>query len=233
MFTLHRTRNTGFTLIELLVVIAIIALLAAILFPVFARARENARKSSCLNNQKNLALGVLQYTQDYDELLPCSTDGNGGGVGREGGWVYYSVFGSPGGSFDVSRGSIFPYVKSKQIYVCPSDTAGQKTGDSYAINACMVGSSTTPSASLPTPGFRPGRALSDFSSVSSWMLLGEENAGGSTDDGYMSLGNVWTPRHLQGTCLSFLDGHVKFVLVENGKLTPTNFQFAGGASCPP
>src|SRR6476619_7261623 len=64
------SKSKGFTLIELLVVIAIIALLAAILFPVFARARENARKSSCANNLKQLALGFLQYTQDYDETLP-------------------------------------------------------------------------------------------------------------------------------------------------------------------
>src|SRR5881409_3913127 len=65
---LSRKQN-GFTLIELLVVIAIIALLAAILFPVFARARENARKSSCLNNIKQIGLELAQYTQDYDELL--------------------------------------------------------------------------------------------------------------------------------------------------------------------
>src|SRR5687768_17278661 len=62
----------GFTLIELLVVIAIIALLAAILFPVFARARENARRTSCLSNMKQIGLGVMQYTQDYDEELPPS-----------------------------------------------------------------------------------------------------------------------------------------------------------------
>ena len=60
----------GFTLIELLVVIAIIAILAAILFPVFAKARENARKSTCQSNLKQMALGVLQYAQDYDEMVP-------------------------------------------------------------------------------------------------------------------------------------------------------------------
>ena len=64
-------KNTkGFTLIELLVVIAIIAILAAILFPVFARARENARRTSCLNNMKQIGLGFMQYTQDYDEKYP-------------------------------------------------------------------------------------------------------------------------------------------------------------------
>lgn len=65
-------KEKGFTLIELLVVIAIIAILAAILFPVFARAREKARQTSCLSNLKQLALGVLMYTQDYDEILPTA-----------------------------------------------------------------------------------------------------------------------------------------------------------------
>jgi prepilin-type N-terminal cleavage/methylation domain-containing protein len=63
-------KRRGFTLIELLVVIAIIAILAAILFPVFARAREKARQTSCLSNVKQLSLGMLMYTQDYDERLP-------------------------------------------------------------------------------------------------------------------------------------------------------------------
>ena len=63
----HHPEKSGFTLIELLVVIAIIAILAAMLFPVFARARENARRSSCQSNLKQIGLGLLQYSQDYDE----------------------------------------------------------------------------------------------------------------------------------------------------------------------
>ena len=98
-------RPTGFTLIELLVVIAIIALLAAILFPAFARARENARKASCMSNMKQLALGFLQYTQDYDEQWPIGTHAYGGAYNVGVGW----------------GGQIFPYVKSAQIYKCPSD----------------------------------------------------------------------------------------------------------------
>ena len=65
-----RNRRTGFTLIELLVVIAIIAILAAILFPVFAQAREKARQTSCLSNAKQLGLGISMYVQDYDETMP-------------------------------------------------------------------------------------------------------------------------------------------------------------------
>ena len=70
-----KSRKTAFTLIELLVVIAIIAILAAILFPVFARARENARRTSCLSNMKQMGLGIAQYTQDYDSIYPMATNG--------------------------------------------------------------------------------------------------------------------------------------------------------------
>src|SRR3954462_9321456 len=84
-------RKQGFTLIELLVVIAIIAILASILFPVFARARENARRSSCQSNLKQLGLAFAQYTQDYDERLPGATDGPTGNA-QLGGWMYYDTF---------------------------------------------------------------------------------------------------------------------------------------------
>ncbi len=90
----------GFTLIELLVVIAIIAILAAILFPVFARAREKARQSSCLSNLKQIALGTLMYVQDYDEVLP-------------------SYGGSP---MVTPQTRIQPYLKNLQIWVCPSSS---------------------------------------------------------------------------------------------------------------
>src|SRR5688572_8152662 len=88
--TRHRQRErSGFTLIELLVVIAIIAILAAILFPVFARARENARRASCQSNLKQIALGVKQYTQDYDEKFPARyTDfAQVGPTDQTGGWA--------------------------------------------------------------------------------------------------------------------------------------------------
>lgn len=95
----------GFTLIELLIVIAIIAILAAILFPVFARARENARKTSCLSNLKQIGLGVMQYTQDYDEYYPLNQAGSTQTERRQNSW----------------RSQIFPYVKSTQLFVCPSN----------------------------------------------------------------------------------------------------------------
>ena len=100
-------RRSAFTLIELLVVIAIIAILAAILFPVFARARENARRSSCQSNLKQMALGFKQYTQDYDEkFVPAIGTGVIGTTVENGsGWII----------------ELQPYIKSVQIFQCPSD----------------------------------------------------------------------------------------------------------------
>jgi len=223
-FTHKAFTHKAFTLIELLVVIAIIALLAAILFPVFARARENARKSGCLNNLKQLALGVTQYTQDYDETLPAAADV----VVQKGGWTYFSVFGSGSTApvFDVTQGTIYPYVKSAQVYVCPSDTGGQKSGDSYAMVACMV--STT-----AVSGYRAGRALSVFDKPSAFAMLAEETQppNNSTDDGYFATVNPFTARHLDGTNLAFLDGHVKFYRPE--QIASSKFVFGGGAACPP
>ena len=92
----------GFTLIELLVVIAIIAILAAILFPVFARAREKARQTSCLSNVKEIMLGVLMYAQDYDETLPRMRTTNG-----PFNWVVWPS-------------AVVPYIQNDQIWVCPS-----------------------------------------------------------------------------------------------------------------
>jgi prepilin-type N-terminal cleavage/methylation domain-containing protein/prepilin-type processing-associated H-X9-DG protein len=106
-------RRKGFTLIELLVVIAIIAILAAILFPVFARARENARKASCLSNMKQLGLGIMQYTQDYDEKYPLGIE--------ESDW------------HTAWPKRVQPYVKSIQVFMCPSDSvAGQPMPDASA-----------------------------------------------------------------------------------------------------
>ncbi len=105
----------GFTLIELLVVIAIIAILAAILFPAFSRARENARRASCQSNMKQLGLGFTQYLQDYDEHYPVGVfTGNTDSSGCD----TANPYGNRGYGW---AGQIYPYVKSQQIYACPSD----------------------------------------------------------------------------------------------------------------
>ena len=114
------TRHKGFTLIELLVVIAIIAILAAILFPVFQKVRENARRASCSSNEKQLGLAFIQYEQDSDELFPPDKNG-----GYDMGWA----------------GSIFPFVKAKGVFVCPDDpTPGVNPYDvvSYAMNCAPM-----------------------------------------------------------------------------------------------
>ena len=94
----------AFTLIELLVVIAIIAILAAILFPVFAQAKAAANNAKTISNLRQLGTAFQLYTNDYDDALPGVTDG-GSGQGRIGGWVYYDVFGSSTPAhFDVKKG---------------------------------------------------------------------------------------------------------------------------------
>src|SRR5690242_4152509 len=105
---MHTTRKpNGFTLIELLVVIAIIAILAAILFPVFAQAREQARKITCVSNLKQLTLGWLMYAQDYDETWVTSGKGYTAGASGDSGDAHYLVQ---------------PYVKNLNIFFCPDRT---------------------------------------------------------------------------------------------------------------
>ena len=134
--------RSGFTLIELLVVIAIIAILAAILFPVFAQAREKARSISCLSNEKQIGLGVIQYQQDYDEKNPGGLNGYGGGSGY--------------------AGQIYPYVKSTNVFKCASDsTLFTQKSSSLAINsnttlanrnpACDINGDSLPIAAYSSP----------------------------------------------------------------------------------
>lgn len=103
-------KQRGFTLIELLVVIAIIAILAAILFPVFAQARAKARQTSCTSNVKQLSLGVMMYLQDYDETFPYWNWGDSYGGGSK----------TPNHFESFWANAIYPYVKNGQVYACPS-----------------------------------------------------------------------------------------------------------------
>lgn len=117
-------RHRGFTLIELLVVIAIIAILAAILFPVFAKARERAKLSACISNQKQLALATIAYADDADGKMPYGIP-FADGTGRPGGEGYTGGFRQAKYSWMVHL--LNPYVKSDQIFQCPSDDAGNTT----------------------------------------------------------------------------------------------------------
>jgi prepilin-type N-terminal cleavage/methylation domain-containing protein/prepilin-type processing-associated H-X9-DG protein len=125
---MHAHKNDvrhGFTLIELLIVISIIALLAAILFPVFSRARESARRSSCLSNMKQLGTALLMYTQDYDEAMCGNASNADEGAGLALGFM------------DAAAGrnwaaSLMPYVKNLQVFVCPSAVPYSKVGGNSA-----------------------------------------------------------------------------------------------------
>lgn len=177
-----KTRRAGFTLIELLVVIAIIAILAAILFPVFAQAREKARQTSCLSNMKQLGLGSMQYMQDYDEKIMPGWSGRG---------PDWSGFTWPGNQR--WQDHIFPYVKSVQVYNCPSDAgvvpyrqtppnsvqadplfyASVSEPGSYAANATYWGDDAADGAPTTNP---LSRSVAAVGQVADTILLAEYRA---------------------------------------------------------
>lgn len=215
-----KPHSRAFTLIELLIVIAIISILAAILFPVFARARENARRTSCLSNLKQIGLAFLQYTQDYDEAYPLTS------------------YGATNISWTIGAN---PYMKSIQLFRCPSDNgsvwnvpAAPPTDNyyttSYLMNAWMAGSKEPPAFDR----------LSSIQSPSVVALLTESNRGNSTDvvaggdhfhpffwgdtpeeeNSYMN-GVTWNSsrqetkeipltQHMDGFNIGYADGHVKW-----------------------
>ncbi|HLK57157.1 MAG TPA: DUF1559 domain-containing protein [Chthonomonadaceae bacterium] len=137
--------RTGFTLIELLVVIAIIAILAAILFPVFAQAREAARKTSCLSNTKQLGLGIMQYVQDYDETYPmdewnASTIGTSDNDTHSGNYITVVTW----------VWQVQPYIKNRQVLVCPSDVNPKHWSTGYDADPCNL-TSCCDGWGIPTP----------------------------------------------------------------------------------
>ena len=201
-------KATGFTLIELLVVIAIIAILAAILFPVFARARENARRSSCQSNLKQIGLGFIQYTQDYDEKYPVLRGGNTGNA-LNGVWVITQ-----------------PYLKSTQIYQCPSETNGPNTtGPGGTLNPADPGYTDYGyNLSFGYDQAADSRGLSSAALTQSALTVmasdWESGRGDSWATGTNGVippsGLMITPagfgvtqRHLETANFLFADGHVK------------------------
>ena len=214
--------HKGFTLIELLVVIAIIAILAAILFPVFARARENARRASCSSNLKQVGLGLLQYSQDYDEQLVNHFYGDQG----------YNPSTSPTANPVRYKwmDAVQPYVKSTQLFVCPSasnlgytpyinipngETRGTGFYGGYGINNIdyNTGNNYTP------PVWEGAKNLSAIAAPSTtvWVLDSNGNFEIANEFGTNVGVPTGTPpdvnwirwRHLDTANVLFCDGHVK------------------------
>lgn len=133
-----KSKMVGFTLIELLVVIAIIAILAAILFPVFAKVREKARQTSCLSNLKQIGLGLIQYSEDNDEYLAKAWMGNNG-------YGASDPTGGPGNIKYKWMDEIYPYVKSTGVYHCPdfNDDLGQGGTGQFVPYQQLTGADAT------------------------------------------------------------------------------------------
>jgi len=176
----------GFTLIELLVVIAIIAILAAILFPVFAKAREKARQSSCLSNVKQLMLGALQYAQDYDERLPKhGTACVGTNAKDQCQWV-----------------KLDPYVKNTQCWYCPS---GNNLRYGWNITPANNGVGT----SLGTIQAPSSSVVMGDTQYAGPFFRWQTPGTCPTGQGITNLGCV-PLRHNDGANFGFADGHCKW-----------------------
>ncbi len=182
----------GFTLIELLVVIAIIAILAAILFPVFARAREKAKAASCLSNVKELALAVMMYTQDYDDTLPAS-----------------QYPGNPSNS-DQWFEKIQPYVNNLQIQVCPS-APNRNPGYGWNYDFIGYGSSTQCTVYNISAIASPAETIM-LGDAGTYVLYSPSRYGCVPSPGVNTYDyNYAGVRHNEGANIAFCDGHAKWM----------------------
>ncbi|MDW8106233.1 MAG: DUF1559 domain-containing protein [Armatimonadota bacterium] len=217
--TMHRK---GFTLIELLVVIAIIAILAAILFPVFAQARESARQTQCTNNQKQIALAVLQYVNDYDETFPMSAYIGADNQGNRRIVAVYDV--------------LAPYIKNVDIFVCPSYRPGvdwpQRAQAAagiaalgtfryvgYIPNLGLFGENFCPAIQKRTPVTKMAAVDAPVNTI---MLF----------DGYLKnrppleyYNFLAMARHKEGVVINFVDGHARWYRWNGIKNIAPNTQF--------
>jgi prepilin-type N-terminal cleavage/methylation domain-containing protein/prepilin-type processing-associated H-X9-DG protein len=238
---LFPARSKAFTLVELLVVIAIISLLAAILFPVFGRARENARRSSCQTAMRYIGLGVRQYAQDFDEHMPLIAVNDSPGPNQAYGWA----------------DAILPYTKSPLQFQCPSDTVFPPTTDATGPNGTLwdeAGASdyyfnarlnniaeaklaTSPSIIMLGEGLGVAGALDPYvipTAPATPPTTARASYDGGSTPGPLSadvaFGNT---RHMFGANYTFADGHMKWLQpqqVTGGGATPVagNFTFGVG-----
>jgi prepilin-type N-terminal cleavage/methylation domain-containing protein/prepilin-type processing-associated H-X9-DG protein len=230
----------AFTLIELLVVIAIIAILAALLLPVLSQAKEKANRAFCLNNQKQLHLAWQMYADEN------------GGILASNGWDFRSanVAESPTNAWvtgnagldtnpaTITSGTIYPYVKSVQVYRCPADHStvlgtSTLTLRSYSLSCYMGG----PPADI-TWGVIPLHQASQITKPSTTLTFLEEDIS-TIDDGhflYSATINNWLNipawRHDNGDTLTFADGHVEYWKWRSGLPTATYFQSGGNSPNP-
>jgi prepilin-type processing-associated H-X9-DG protein len=190
------------------VVIAIIAILAAILFPVFSRAREKARQTNCLSNTKQIMLGVQMYSQDYDEMLVSQ---------------YYGA-----GPDYTYRSAILPYVKNAQIFQCPSKRMGNtfSGGLDYGANGGYGVNAVHYAANAPTPP--PGQSDGDVQYPATCIFLGETegseafaNTNGTNAHNDTTWVSTANSRHNGTSNFGFCDGHAK-------ALPPTKVSCATG-----
>jgi len=194
VFVLSVKKRDGFTLIELLVVIAIIAILAAMLFPVFGRAREKARTASCQSNEKQISLGIMMYAQDYDET-PCPSRSNQDVV-----WTAL----------------VKPYVKNDQVFVCPS-AIDSRYGEVWSDRGWLSIGLNRNLEDLTTAVARP---LADYAQPAQTLML-IDSTGGDTASNYRGFQvredrainasqSGINDRHTKGANVAFMDGHVKW-----------------------
>ncbi|AIE84256.1 PIG-L family deacetylase [Fimbriimonas ginsengisoli] len=214
----HPVPMRGFTLIELLVVIAIIGILAALLFPVFARAKAAAGDAKTISNARQLGMAFELYQESWDDVLPQAPDGLPGS-NLAGGWINYSVFGgAEAGSFIPSRGELMPYVKTSEIYKSPADKDSNRSANSFAMNGYLT--------TWTGNGMNPGKAAGTIEFPASTMLLGEEGCGGpklvgygysnGTNDGYFNPStDHFAKFHPAGAAVVFTDGHAKIIQAED------------------
>ncbi len=189
-----RHRRNGFTLIELLVVIAIIAILAAILFPVFARARENARKTNCLSNLKQIGLGFMQYAQDYDETMPLgcgSRPSQGSGAAR------------------CQHVAIFPYLKNTQVWVCPSEAGGHAPNATDQVDALERNFRGSYVINVPARY----KKLATIQQPAEFIHLLDGTQGSivrNSSGCCTGRASIIAFRHMDGANVLFMDGHAKW-----------------------